>query len=51
VLAIFISPTNSKIIAIVSAVLSTIINLIFLPSIITLVVIVLHSEVFSTYKY
>jgi hypothetical protein len=51
VLAIFISPINSKVVACVSTILNTIINLIFLPSTITLVVIVLYSKVFSTYKY
>jgi hypothetical protein len=50
-LAIFVSPTNFKITAVVSTVLGAIINLIFLPSTITLVVIVLYSKVFSTYKY
>jgi hypothetical protein len=49
ILAIFISPTNPKVVAVVSTVLSAIINLIFLPSTVTLVVIVLYSEVFSTY--
>jgi hypothetical protein len=39
VLAIFILPINLKIIAVVSAVLGTIINLIFLPSTVTVVVI------------
>jgi hypothetical protein len=51
VLVMLISPTNFKVIACVSAVLNTIINLIFLSSTITLVVIVLYSEVSSTYKY
>jgi hypothetical protein len=51
VLAIFVLLINSKVITIVSTVLGTIINLIFLPSTITLVVIMLYSEVFSTYKY
>jgi hypothetical protein len=45
VLAIFILPTNFKIISCVGAVLDTIINLIFLPSTIILVVIVLCSKV------
>jgi hypothetical protein len=49
VLAIFISPTNPKIITCVSAVLNTIINLMFLPSTVTVVVIMLHSKVSSTY--
>jgi hypothetical protein len=51
VLAIFISPTNPKVITCISTVFNTIIDLIFLPSTITLVVIVLRDEVFSTYKY
>jgi hypothetical protein len=51
VLAILILPINFKVIAYISTVLSTIINLIFLPFTITLVVIILYSEVFSTYKY
>jgi hypothetical protein len=46
---IFISPTNSKVVACVSAVLGTIINKLFLPSTVTVVVIVLHSKAFSTY--
>jgi hypothetical protein len=49
VLAILVSPTNPKVIAIVGIILGAIINLIFLPSTITVVVIVLHSKVFSTY--
>jgi hypothetical protein len=49
VLAILVSPTNPKVIAIVGIILVAIINLIFLPSTITVVVIVLHSKVFSTY--
>jgi hypothetical protein len=51
VLAMLISPTNLKVVAVVGTILGAIINLIFLPSTITLVVIVLYSEVFSTYKY
>jgi hypothetical protein len=51
VLAIFISLTNLKVIAVVSTILGAIINLIFLPSTVTVVVIVLYSKVFSTYKY
>jgi hypothetical protein len=51
ILAILISPTDFKVVAVVNTVLSTIINLIFLASIITLIVIVLRSEVSSTYKY
>jgi hypothetical protein len=49
--AILILFTNPKVVACVSAVLNTIINKLFLPSTVTLVVIVLYSEVFSTYKY
>jgi hypothetical protein len=51
ILAILISLTDFKVIAIVNTVLGAIINLIFLPSTVTLVVIVLYSKVFSTYKY
>jgi hypothetical protein len=51
ILAIFISLTDPKVVAVVSIILSTIIDSIFLPSTVTLVVIVLRSEVFSTYKY
>jgi hypothetical protein len=51
VLAIFILPTNLKVVAVVNAILGTIINLVFLPFTITLVVIVLYSKVSSTYKY
>jgi hypothetical protein len=40
-LAILMSPINFKVIACVSAVLNTIINLIFLPSTVTVVVIML----------
>jgi hypothetical protein len=47
--AIFISPTNPKVIACVDTILGTIINELFLPSTVTVVVIVLYSEVFSTY--
>jgi threonine/homoserine/homoserine lactone efflux protein len=47
--AIFISLTNPKVIACVGTILNTIINKLFLPSTITIVVIILHSEVFSTY--
>jgi hypothetical protein len=51
-LAILVSPTDPKVIAIVDIILGGILfNLIFLPSTITLVVIVLCSEVSSTYKY
>jgi hypothetical protein len=49
--AILVLFTNPKIIAVVGAILGTIINLIFFPSTITLVVIVLYSKVSSTYKY
>jgi hypothetical protein len=49
VLVMLISPTNFKVITCVSTVLNTIINLIFLPFTITVVVIILYSEVFSTY--
>jgi hypothetical protein len=51
VLAIFILLTNPKVVAVVNTILSVIIDLIFLPSTVTLVVIILYSEVFSTYKY
>jgi hypothetical protein len=50
-LAILILPTNFKVVAIISTILGTIINLIFLSSTITLVVIMLYSKVSSTYKY
>jgi hypothetical protein len=51
ILAILMSPTNFKVVAVISTVLGAIINLIFLPSTVTLVVIILYSEIFSTYKY
>ena len=52
ILAIFVSPTNPKAVAIISIAFSGIlINLVFLFSIITVVVIVLRSKVSSTYKY
>jgi hypothetical protein len=51
ILAIFVSPTNPKVIAVIGTVLNTIINLIFLPSTVTLVVIILRGKVFSTFKY
>jgi hypothetical protein len=52
VLAMLVSPTNPKVVAVVSVTLGGILfNLVFLPSTVTVVVIVLHSEVFSTYKY
>jgi hypothetical protein len=44
-----ISPTNLKVIAVIGAVLSAIVDLMFLRPIVTVVVIVLYSEVFSTY--
>jgi hypothetical protein len=50
-LAILILPTNFKVVAVISTILGTIINLIFLSSTITLVVIMLYSKVSSTYKY
>jgi hypothetical protein len=50
VLAILISPTNSKVVAIVNITLGSILfNKLFLPSTITVVVIMLYSEVSSTY--
>jgi hypothetical protein len=49
VLVMLISPTNLKVIAVISAVLSAIVDLMFLRPIVTVVVIVLYSEVFSTY--
>jgi hypothetical protein len=49
VLAMFVSLTNLKVVACVGAVLSTIVNELFFPSTITVVVIVLHSKVSSTY--
>jgi hypothetical protein len=51
ILAILVSPTNFKVVAVVNIVLNTIINLIFFPFTITLVVIILYSKVSSTYKY
>jgi hypothetical protein len=51
VLAILILPTNFKVITVVSAVLSAIIDLIFLASTVTLLVIILRSKVSSTYEY
>jgi hypothetical protein len=51
ILAILILPTDFKVIAVISAVLGTIVNLIFFPFTITVVVIILHSKVFSTFKY
>jgi hypothetical protein len=49
ILAILISPTNSKVITCVSTVLNTIINKLFLPFTITVIVIMLHSKASSTY--
>jgi hypothetical protein len=48
-LAILILPTNFKVVACVSTVLSAIINKLFLPFTVTVVVIVLYSKVFSIY--
>ena len=47
--AILISPTNFKVIAVVGTILGTIINKLFLPSTVTVVMIVFHSKVSSTY--
>jgi hypothetical protein len=49
ILAIFMSPTNPKVVACVGVILNTIINLIFFPSTITVVVIILHGKVSGTY--
>jgi hypothetical protein len=49
ILAILVLPTNPKVVTVISIALSTIIDLIFLPSTVTVVVIVLYSKVFSTY--
>jgi hypothetical protein len=49
VLAIFILSTNPKVVAYVSTVLGAIVNELFFPSTVTVVVIILYSEVFSTY--
>jgi hypothetical protein len=50
VLAILISPTNFKVVAIVSSTLGGILfNKLFLPSTITVVVIMLYSKVSSIY--
>jgi hypothetical protein len=51
ILAIFVLPINPKVVAVVSTVLDAIINLIFLTSTVTVVVIILYSEVPSTYKH
>jgi hypothetical protein len=49
-LAILVSPTNSKVITVINIVLGSILfNKLFLPSTVTVVVIMLHSEVPSTY--
>jgi hypothetical protein len=47
--AILVLPTNSKVITYVSTVLGTIVDKLFLPSTITVVVIVLYSKVSSIY--
>jgi hypothetical protein len=50
ILAILVSPTNPKVITIIDITLGGILfNKLFLPSTITVVVIILYSEVFSTY--
>jgi hypothetical protein len=49
ILVMLISPTNPKVVAVVSTVLGAFVNLIFLPSTVTVVVIILYSKVFSTY--
>jgi hypothetical protein len=50
VLAILVLPTNPKVVAIISITLGGILfNKLFLPSTVTVVVIVLYSKVFSTY--
>jgi hypothetical protein len=50
ILAILISPTDPKVVAVIGVVLSGILfNKLFLPSTVTVVVIVLCSKVFSTY--
>jgi hypothetical protein len=50
ILAILVLPTNLKVVAVISTTLGGILfNKLFLPSTITVVVIVLYSEVFSTY--
>jgi hypothetical protein len=49
-LAILVSPTDPKVVAIVGVALGSILfNKLFLPSTITVVVIILYSKVFSTY--
>jgi hypothetical protein len=50
ILAILVSPTNPKVITIISITLGDILfNKLFLPSTVTIVVIILYSEVFSIY--
>jgi hypothetical protein len=49
-LAILVLPTNPKVIAVVNIVLGGILfNKLFLPSTVTVVVIILYSEVLGTY--
>jgi hypothetical protein len=48
--AMLVLPTNPEVIAVVGIVLGSILfNKLFLPSTITVVVIMLHSKVFNTY--
>jgi hypothetical protein len=50
ILAILVSPTDFKVVVIISIILGSILfNKLFLPFTITMVVIMLHSKVFSTY--
>jgi TctA family transporter len=50
ILAILVSPTNFKVVAIVGVALGSILfNKLFLPFTVTGVVIILYNEVFSTY--
>jgi hypothetical protein len=50
VLAILVLPTNPKVVAVVSITLGGILfNKLFFPSTVTVVVIILYSEVFGTY--
>jgi hypothetical protein len=49
ILAILVLPTNPKVVACVSTILNTIINELFLPSTVIMVVIVLCNKVSSTY--
>jgi hypothetical protein len=52
ILVIFILFTNFKVVAVVNAILGTILfNLMFLHSTITVVIIILYSKVFSTYAF